>query len=233
MFAAWGKTDRREGGNTHSLAHRCMDEAAAFARMTDLPVVRDRLETAADAPLKESVRRRMAALVLLHDIGKPHPGFQSKGWPPELWRGPPCGHLKEGGFLYLAYRQPEHPFHRTMQEVANWGGEAAIAHRGRPVEAPHSPALRDWPRWRTGSDRIRGFSRSPRLSIRPTARAARAAAIRALETIGLDSGALSARPAPDFTALSGFPCPTPPRLRRRGARSPPRREARGRGRTRA
>lgn len=94
MFEAWGKTDRREGGNIHSLAHHCMDVAAVFARMTELSVVRDRLETASGARLTESILWRLAALVFLHDIGKLHPGFQSKGWRPELWRGPPCGHLK-------------------------------------------------------------------------------------------------------------------------------------------
>ena len=63
MFEAWGRTGRREGGNTHSLAHRCVDVAAVFARTTGLPVIRDRLETAAGAPLTESVLWRLAALV--------------------------------------------------------------------------------------------------------------------------------------------------------------------------
>lgn len=265
MFEAWGKTDRRDGGHIHPLAHHCMDVAAVFARMTELPVIRNRLETAAGGPLKESVLWRLAALVFLHDIGKLHPGFQSKGWLPELWRGPPCGHLKEGwDFLNLAFWKPEHPFHRTMKEVVNWGGEAAIlsllgaaiAHHGRPVEAPHSPALRDWPRlphydWRAEARRLdeamrRWFPQAFERGGAPLPdrhrfhhavaglaaladwigsdtrffpfsapfdpaydRVARKAAIRALETIGLDSCALSERPAPDFAALSGFPTPNP------------------------
>lgn len=265
MFEAWGKTDRRDGGHIHPLAHHCMDVAAVFARMLELPVVRDRLETAACAQLTESVLWRLSVLVFLHDIGKLHPGFQSKGWPDGLWRRPPCGHLKEGwAFLTLAYRQPEHPFHRTMKEVVNWGGEAAIqsllgaaiAHHGRPVERPPSPSLRDWPRlphydWRAEARRIvetlhewfpKAFERSgvllpdrPRFHHAVAGLAALAdwigsdtrffpfsapfdpaynrkagkAAIRALETIGLDSGALSTRPAPDFAAVSGFPTPNP------------------------
>lgn len=46
MYEAWGKFDR-ENDKHHPLAHHCMDVASVFARMTRLPVVRDRLEKAA------------------------------------------------------------------------------------------------------------------------------------------------------------------------------------------
>ena len=68
---AWGKTDR-DGGGVHPLAHHCMDVAAVFGRMMELPIIRNRLETAAKAPLSDVDRRRLAALVFLHDIGKLH-----------------------------------------------------------------------------------------------------------------------------------------------------------------
>ena len=67
MLPAWGKTDK-ESGEFHPLAHHSMDVAAVFARMLQLPVIRDRLEAAAGAPLTESTRRRLAALAFLHDI---------------------------------------------------------------------------------------------------------------------------------------------------------------------
>ena len=147
---AWGKTDR-ERGSAHPLAHHCMDVAAVFARMMELPIIRNRLKVAADAPLTDSALQRLAALVFLHDIGKLHPGFQAKGWPSEQWNRPLRGHLKEGwAFLTLALKWPEHPFHETMKEIMQWGAvapliAATIAHHGRPVEPSSAPTLRDWP----------------------------------------------------------------------------------------
>lgn len=82
---AWGKTDSATGG-THPLVHHSMDVAAVFARMLELPIIRDRLQTA-EARLTEADCARLSVLVFLHDIGKLHPGFQAKGWPSNLWRG--------------------------------------------------------------------------------------------------------------------------------------------------
>ena len=160
MLQAWGKTDK-DSGEFHPLAHHSMDVAAVFARMLQLPVVRNRLEAAADAALTESTCRRLAAVAFLHDIGKLHPGFQAKGWAEGVWRGPTTGHLKESwAFLILAARLPEHPFHATMRRMLDWGEAvpplmgAMFAHHGRPVEPPSSPTLREWPSlahydWRT------------------------------------------------------------------------------------
>ena len=150
MFQAWGKTDK-DRGESHSLAHHSMDVAAVFARMLQLPVVRDRLEAAADSALTESACRRLAALAFLHDIGKLHPGFQAKGWPDGLWPHPTTGHLKESwAFLMLAVQWPEHPFHETIRRILDWGEAVPLlmgtmfAHHGRPVEPPPAPALREW-----------------------------------------------------------------------------------------
>ena len=147
---AWGKTDR-DGGGVHPLAHHCMDVAAVFGRMMELPIICNRLETAAKAPLSDVDRRRLAALVFLHDIGKLHPGFQAKGWLAGSWSGPVRGHSKEAwAFLMLALKRHEHPFHETMQRIMGWGEAvsplvaAMIAHHGRPVEQPSDPTLRDW-----------------------------------------------------------------------------------------
>ncbi len=147
---AWGKTDRETGG-IHSLAHHCMDVAAVFLRMTQLPVIRNRLETAAERPLTDVDCRRLSALAFLHDIGKLHPGFQAKGWPSDLRRGPLKGHLEEGcAFLMLAYECPQHPFHKTMRQIMGWGEAvgylvaAVIAHHGRPVMQPKNQQIREW-----------------------------------------------------------------------------------------
>ena len=48
MCGAWGKTDQKNA-TFHPLAHHCMDVAAVFARMVELPVVRSRLETGSPA----------------------------------------------------------------------------------------------------------------------------------------------------------------------------------------
>ena len=150
MRRAWGKYDR-ENDQTHPLAHHCMDVSAVFAQMIRLPVIRDRLTTAAKTRLDDVQCQRLSVLVFLHDIGKLHPGFQAKGWPPELWRAPTRGHLKEScAFLYLASERREHPFHETMRRIMAWGEAvdpllaAAVAHHGRPVQPPVDPTIRDW-----------------------------------------------------------------------------------------
>ena len=84
MRQAWGKTGRENEEDIHPLVHHCMDVAAVFARVVELPVIRDRLETAACTPLTDLTRQRFTVLVFLHDVGKLHPDFQAKGWPPEL-----------------------------------------------------------------------------------------------------------------------------------------------------
>ena len=149
MMDAWGKFDKDDG--VHPLAHHSMDVAAVFARMMKLPIIRNRVETAAGMPLTDADCRRLSALVFLHDIGKLHPGFQAKGWSTGLWNGPTRSHLSEGwSFLMLAYNRPEHPFHKTMGRILEWGESvgpliaAIIAHHGRPVNPPLDPTLRDW-----------------------------------------------------------------------------------------
>ena len=146
---AWGKIDI-ESEEYHPLAHHSMDVAAVFLRMLKLPVVRDRLNTAAGAQLTALMCERLAALVFLHDIGKLHPGFQAKGWPPGLWRGPLFGHVDQGcDFLVLACRH-DHPFHAAIRQIMEWGDSAesllraVLAHHGRPVPFSPDPSSRSW-----------------------------------------------------------------------------------------
>ena len=145
MREAWGKFNK-ETGTYHPLAHHSMDVAAVFKALVALPVVHNRLESAADRPLGEIDCERLAALVFLHDIGKLHPGFQARGWPDELWTRPKCGHQSEGcAFLTLASNSAAHPFHECVQHIVDWGDAAeniiaaAFAHHGRPVDWPTDP----------------------------------------------------------------------------------------------
>ena len=166
MLQAWGKTDK-DSDEFHPLAHHSMDVAVVFARMLQLPVVRDRLEAAAGAEVTELTCQRLAALAFLHDIGKLHPGFQAKGWASGHWKGPTTGHLKESwAFLMLAVQWPEHPFHGTIRRMLDWGEAvsplmgAMFAHHGRPVERPLTPTPRGWPSlehydWRSETRRMR------------------------------------------------------------------------------
>ncbi len=147
---AWGKSDEKEGGY-HPLAHHAMDVAAVFERLIDQPVIRSRLERAAQRKLRDIDCQRLAAVVFLHDIGKLHPGFQAKAWPAHLQRRPLRGHLQEGwAFLELAVRNPAHPFHGILHELSGWGGaleslvDASFAHHGRTVKPAADPTLRDW-----------------------------------------------------------------------------------------
>ena len=147
---AWGKSDEKEGGY-HPLAHHAMDVAAVFERLIDQPVIRGRLERAAERKLHDIDCQRLAAVVFLHDIGKLHPGFQAKAWPAHLQRRPLRGHLQEGwAFFQLAVRNPAHPFHRILHELSGWGGalealiDASFAHHGRTVKLAPDPTLRDW-----------------------------------------------------------------------------------------
>ena len=152
MLEAWGKADS-DRSEFHPLAHHSMDVAAVFARMLQLPVIRDRLEAGAATTLTDTTCNRLAALAFLHDIGKLHPGFQAKGGQLEAWRRPTTGHLREGwAFVTLAKRWPEHPFHETVKQMLTWGEAvpallgAMFAHHGRPVEPPAAPTLAEWPR---------------------------------------------------------------------------------------
>ena len=119
--------------------------------MLQLPVIRDRLNTSAGTALSPLTSQRLAALVFLHDIGKLHPGFQAKGWPPGLWGGPFLGHVEQGcAFLILAGRWRDHPFHSAVRQVIEWGDavesllDAVLAHHGRPVASPPDPSPSSW-----------------------------------------------------------------------------------------
>ena len=85
LYPPWGKFESSD--NTwHHLAHHCADVAACFEAIACLPVMRMRLERAAGRTLSSVDLERLAVIAFLHDVGKLHPGFQAKGWPPGFWR---------------------------------------------------------------------------------------------------------------------------------------------------
>ncbi len=147
----WGKYDE---GTSHHLAHHCADVAACFEVIATLPVVRARMEKAADQTLTPIHIARLAVFAFLHDCGKLHPGFQAKGgWSPDIWS--PIdrhGHVQEGAALFLSTSVDERIARNLNVEVlARWGDEeamerllhAVIAHHGRPFRI-EDRATRDW-----------------------------------------------------------------------------------------
>jgi CRISPR-associated endonuclease/helicase Cas3 len=143
----WGKFVQATG-SSHHLAHHCADVAACFINIARISVFRSRLEIAAGRPLSEVDIERLGVLVFMHDAGKLHPGFQSKGWPPNCWTAGPFGHVREGLEIFLA-QEASHGVSAAkslcIDDLAHWGvGQsllrAVISHHGRPVGEPRAPS---------------------------------------------------------------------------------------------
>lgn len=151
MTQPWGKS---APDGRHHLAHHCADVSACFLAWLATPVIRSRLEAAADRPLCEKDRDRLAVLVFLHDIGKLHPGFQAKAWPycPSLPRL--RGHVAEG-LAALWCGHSTRPAYRVrngeissalhISDIQQWcyGSpepllRATIGHHGRPFLVDHA-----------------------------------------------------------------------------------------------
>lgn len=151
----WGKLDRNHPDKARaprlSLLGHCIDVAAVMAALLALPVLRARLDTLAGRPLTEYDRTRLAALALLHDIGKAGAGFQSRGLDDAVHRAwlrdsraprAQLGHvlvvapLFAHGAAFAACREA-----LGVDEVLGWGDEAqiqslwlaSISHHGEPV----------------------------------------------------------------------------------------------------
>ena len=93
--AFWGKAKLAPDGTLQEwlpLAEHCNDVAATFRALTELPIIRHRLERATGTPLVQSHYDRLAVLALLHDIGKANLGFQGKNADP---KAPRVGHIRE------------------------------------------------------------------------------------------------------------------------------------------
>jgi len=91
----WGKI---RGELQLPLSHHCLDVAMVFRTLANLPLVRQRLETAAGHAMSETQLDRLAVFSLLHDLGKANLGFQDK---PFSKQGPKAGHIRELSCLFF------------------------------------------------------------------------------------------------------------------------------------
>lgn len=86
----WGKLQIRADGSIEkwlSLTQHCMDVAAVFNALVQLPVIRRRLESAAERRLSETELARLTVIALLHDLGKANLGFQDKPFDTKIRAG--------------------------------------------------------------------------------------------------------------------------------------------------
>ena len=142
----WGKLSE---GSSHHLAHHCADVAACFEAISELPVFRARLETAAKRKLGIADISRLSLFAFLHDLGKLHPEFQAKAFPDQQdqRRGHSAEGLaalrgeidkKNGGDLIIKAIHNALPY----RQFAEWSDESTLcnlamaifAHHGRPVK---------------------------------------------------------------------------------------------------
>ena len=136
----WGKLSDI---SSHHLAHHCADVAACFEAISELHVVRARLEAAAERELDSVDIARLALFAFLHDLGKLHPGFQAKAFPNR--QGQKQGHSGEG-LAALIGNINESDLNEAIGEAlpsqfTQWSDDATLcglamaifAHHGRPV----------------------------------------------------------------------------------------------------
>jgi CRISPR-associated endonuclease/helicase Cas3 len=145
LQSPWGKSAL---GSCHHLAHHCADVAACFEAIAALPVVRARMERAAGRQLSEREIARLAVLTFLHDVGKLHPGFQAKTWPPGVWPHSLHGHVREGLAIFLGAADWKIAHNLNRDALSAWGVDehllfAAFSHHGLPV-LPDKAANNDW-----------------------------------------------------------------------------------------
>ena len=139
----WGKLRTRDDHAPIAflpLVHHCLDVASVFRKLTALPLISQRLETAASVVLSPAQLDRLAVLALLHDFGKANLGFQKKPFDP---KAPRAGHVYETAPLLNV----EHLANQLAQsldwgELMSWFAEqetlkaylfTILSHHGRPI----------------------------------------------------------------------------------------------------
>jgi len=119
-LAPWGKFNR-DARAFHHLTHHRADVAAVFRALLDYPLFERAACRAAGAPLEPLTKTRMTALAFLHDIGKLAPGFQAKGWPPEMPKKPVCNH-NDAAFQWLGLAGDcvKQALHSLLPDMLQW-----------------------------------------------------------------------------------------------------------------
>lgn len=153
----WGKLDRDlNSAALHPLVDHCVDVAAVFRQLAELPPFSKRLFAAQDAP-DLSHCDRLAVVAFLHDIGKCNWGFQAKA-DPKATRV--AGHVTEAvALLYDPSVQALWPaeFSELIGLMNSWFCHsdvelaalllASISHHGRPIRPQDAEGDRDPARW--------------------------------------------------------------------------------------
>jgi hypothetical protein len=114
----WGKLKADPGNATPiylPLTHHCLDVAAVFRHLVDLPAFQRCLVTMDNTSLTPVQLDRLAVLALLHDFGKANLGFQDK---PFDTRAPRAGHIYEAAPLL----NEEHLANQLAQSLEQSGG---------------------------------------------------------------------------------------------------------------
>jgi len=153
----WGKL--RQDLVTHRvlarlpLVEHCLDVAGVFAVLVRLPLVRARLEAAAERRLTAADLDRLAVLALLHDLGKTNLGFQDKPFEPRSR----VGHIAPIQALYGEDDLCERLI-AALTDLSDWADPADVlesfllaawSHHGTPVHFDPTIRTNDYARhWR-------------------------------------------------------------------------------------
>ena len=164
---AWGKLDRRAGGQAWlSLISHSADVASVTLALLKLPSWRRYMESFAERSLTDQDLERLTVLSFLHDIGKCALGFWLKQLDVEtsmgqkdrsarlealrICNGKPesCGHINE----VLALRDQSFKSKAIqalpLEHIQSWGGfclwRAAISHHGDPLPESDGNATPYW-----------------------------------------------------------------------------------------
>lgn len=171
-WAFWGKLNRSlDPATIHPLVDHCLDVAAVFRQLLEIPSFYQRLFNAESDVHSSVYADRLAVLAFLHDIGKCNWGFQAKADPSS---NHVTGHVIEAvALLYDDEVQALWPsaFYELVEEMSLWFTNpdhdlcamllAAFSHHGKPVRRADAQIDRRPVRWwlpRGSVDPMRGLA---------------------------------------------------------------------------